>query len=126
MSNLKYPVGICIVSALMLWAGGVRAADAKFCGVVVHDISTGKLARNSSEIAAYKKLNPLPVGFDPTEWQVDHTLPLKCGGCDTVTNLAWMHKSIKICAYVVGGPYCKDRYERKIFCSRPVTHIYIP
>ena len=100
--------------------------DAKFCGVVVHDISTGKLARNSAEIAAYKKMNPLPAGYSAAEWQVDHPIPLKCGGCDTAANMIWMHKSIKTCAYVVGGPYCKDRYELKIFCSRPVTHIYVP
>lgn len=122
LSALAVILTILVVSCNTVFA----AEDAKFCGVVVHDLSTGKLHRSTSQITAYKKLYPLPADLDPTEWQIDHPDPLECGGCDTPTNMSWMHKSIKTCALDNPGKvYCKDRYEKKVFCTRPVTHIYV-
>ena len=117
---------IIILFGLVLFAHNAHAADDKFCGVVVHDLSTGKLARNLKERDAYLLANPKPIG-EEDQWEVDHPIPLKCGGCDTQTNMSLMHISIKPCAYKVGGVYCKDRYElrKDLFCSKPVTHIYI-
>lgn len=128
LDKTDYAVVIwAVVAALFVSCGPARASDAKFCGVVVHDISTGKLHRDTAAVARYLKANPKPIG-EEADWEVDHPYPLACGGCDNETNMILMHKSIKTCARTPGGPYCKDRYERRrdLFCSKPVTHVYVP
>ena len=116
-------LGIVYLLAIITMA---YAADPKFCGVVVHDLSTGKIHRSAAAIAEYKRDWPSPL--PTTDWQIDHSVPLVCGGCDAPINMVWMHKSIKTCKapLTLTNPYCKDRWEQRVFCTKPVTHLYVP
>jgi len=119
-------IRVFLVVVLLAWSSMVYATDSRFCGVVYQDISTGKIHRSTSVLNAYKKEWPCPI--DCTNYQVDHIIPLACGGCDSVENMAWMHKSIKTCATTATGPVCKDRYERRVdvFCGKPKVTVYVP
>jgi hypothetical protein len=119
MNDLKYLIGICIVSALMLWAGGVCAvectpyADCRYQGAPVRD-ATGEIKRDYKVISAYKKLHPCPstglhTGACPG-WSLNHNCPLACGCVDAVWNLSWMRVDVKKIV---------DSYERKITASTP-------
>lgn len=88
--------------------------DYRMCGEVVRN-SNGTIARRRDVLAEYQRLYPCPstgrtYGACPG-WALDHTIPLSCGGCDSVSNLSWMPRRAKSC----NQPYCKDRYERDIF-----------
>lgn len=61
---------------------------------------------------------PLPTQFKREDWQVDHTIPLSEGGCDTVVNMQWLPKVIKTCA----DANCKDRWERKVYQKQYPPH----
>lgn len=64
--------------------------DYKMCGKVIRN-NEGEINRRQDVIVAYRKLYPCPstgkhYGACPN-WSLDHTVPLACGGCDSVTNL---------------------------------------
>jgi HNH endonuclease len=51
-------------------------------------------ARDQSQVRAFKKESPCPAtgrskGRCPG-WQVDHRIPLKCGGADRPANMQWL------------------------------------
>ena len=51
-------------------------------------------ARNGNEVRKFRKENPCPAtqrvyGACPG-WQVDHRVPLKCGGADRPHNMQWL------------------------------------
>jgi 5-methylcytosine-specific restriction endonuclease McrA len=57
-------------------------------------IAAQSAERNSSERAAFMRLNPCPStgeykGKCPG-YQVDHIIPLKCGGADAPHNMQWL------------------------------------
>ena len=84
------------------------------CGEPVRN-ADGTIKRRSDVLTAYKKFHPCPAtglstGICPG-WQMNHIIPLASGGCDSVTNLAWMPVQIKTCT----SPYCIDRWERKYY-----------
>ena len=56
----------------------------------------------------FERLYPLPTVYNRDDWQIDHVIPLAIGGCDSVSNMQWLPRSIKTCA----NNYCKDRWER--------------
>lgn len=77
--------------------------------------ATGTIKRSSAVTYAYRRLHPCPVtgktdGACPG-WQMNHIIPLASGGCDSVTNLAWMPVEIKTCT----DDWCIDRWERKYY-----------
>lgn len=85
------------------------------CGAPVR-LADGTIRRRSDVLYAFKKLHPCPStglhsGACPG-WSVDHTVSLVCGGCDSVSNLAWLPIVLKAGA----GQYPKDRWERKVYC----------
>lgn len=93
-------------------------ADSRFCGVVYRHIELpNKIIRSQTVVSVFKKTWPCPTCVG---WQVDHIIPLVCGGCDSVENMAWMPVEIKTCA----GAVCKDRWEQKVYCNKPITTIY--
>lgn len=79
----------------------------------------GTIHRNSAVPAAFRKIHPCPVTGQTTGpcdgWQINHVIPLACGGRDEVSNLDWMPVQIKTCAQ----PYCRDRFERNIYAIDP-------
>lgn len=87
--------------------------------------SNGEIFRSSEVIYAYRKIHPCPStgrheGACPN-WAIDHIIPLAKGGCDAVTNMAWMPLSIKSC----NKAYCIDRWERTYY-GNPYGVVTLP
>ena len=82
----------------------------------------GRIIRRLDVLAAFQAQHPCPstglrAGKCP-DWYIDHVIPLACGGIDAVSNLQWLHKSIKSTAYQRGF-FPKDRVERLIYGQEP-------
>lgn len=103
---------LCLISAHAF------AADARFCGVVYRNATTHEIIRSRAVVNAFKREWPCIAPCNST-WQVDHTIPLKVGGCDSVENMSWMSPQIKTCAI-----FCKDRFEMLIYGNRPFITVY--
>lgn len=101
------------VAFLLISCGDPVYADSRFCGEPVRDIS-GKIVRSSSLIAEFERLYPLPPQFKRADFQINHAVPLVCGGCDKIENLIWMAKPAKTCAEW----YCQDRHEQLTMCPK--------
>jgi len=95
--------------------------DYGYCGPPKRD-PDGKIIRDPDVTAAFLAQHPCPsTGLRSEEcpdWSMDHTRSLACGGCDSVSNLAWLHKSVKSAA-ASPGFYPKDRIERKVYGLNP-------
>lgn len=102
-------VAICI-STSIAYAGPTNI-DPRYCGGEPKRNAAGKIVRSIAERKRFETLYPLPIQFKRKDWQVDHTIPLSEGGCDTVVNMQWLPKVIKTCTDV----NCKDRWERKVY-----------
>jgi len=110
-----------LLAITMLVAAPLASADARFCGVVVRKATVPHdIIRSSAVKADFKKQWPCLTCWPSTMWQIDHIIPLVCGGCDSVENMAWMPIAIKTCA----GTVCKDRWEQQVYCTRPIVTIY--
>jgi hypothetical protein len=87
--------------------------------------ANGKIIRSEEVKAAFMAVHPCPsTGLREGEcpdWSMDHVVPLACGGADAVSNLQWLHKSVKSAA---GAPHFfpKDRIERKVYGADPPIH----
>ena len=124
MKEEKFIAIMILIWLLALGCTVALAEDARFCGVVYRDAITKKIIRSAAVKAAFKNEWPCIAPCDAT-WQVDHTLPLYKGGCDSVINMQWMPPGIKTCALVPGGAYCKDRWEGLVYGGRPVVTIFV-
>ena len=87
--------------------------------------ANGQIVRRADVRAAFKKIHVCPstgktIGACDG-WQIDHTIPLKCFGSDSVSNLAWLPIAIKSRA----GIYPKDRWELKVYC-KPRQLVILP
>lgn len=85
--------------------------DPRYCGGEPKRDAAGKIVRSITERKRFEAMWSLPTQFKRKDWQVDHTIPLSEGGCDTVVNMQWLPKVIKTCA----DASCKDRWERKVY-----------
>lgn len=88
--------------------------ETRYCGSPARN-ADGSIHRNSAVAAAFRRIHPCPA-TGLTEgacigWQINHVIPLACGGCDAVSNMDWMPVEIKTCS----AWYCRDRFERKIY-----------
>ena len=90
--------------------------ETRYCGTPERD-ADGKIKRSTTVLNAFKRHHPCPSTGETTgacpRWSMNHVVPLACGGCDSVANLDWMPDDIKSCS----EPWCRDRYERKIYDS---------
>lgn len=89
--------------------------DAKYCGKPKRD-TNGEIVRSTTAIKYFKLQNPCPstgLTFGPCSgWQINHTFPLVCGGCDHPSNLSWIPSILKAGA----GELPIDRWEQKVYC----------
>lgn len=92
--------------------------ETRYCGAPERD-ANGKIMRSTAVRNSFQKNHPCPSTGQTTGacpgWQMNHVIPLACGGCDAVSNLDWMPITIKTCA----EPHCRDRFERKIYAAIP-------
>lgn len=69
--------------------------------------------RSSAELHAFQRHNPCPSTGKPRGscpgYQIDHRIPLKCGGPDKIENLQWL---------TVEAHKAKTRAEAR-FCLKP-------
>ena len=90
--------------------------ETRYCGEPARD-ANGKIIRSSTVTRHFKLEHPCPVTGLPTGpcpgWQMDHIIPLVCGGCDEVSNLQWLPVEIKTAA----GTLAKDRWEQRVYCK---------
>lgn len=90
--------------------------ETRYCGAPARN-ADGSIKRSTAVLNAFKRIHPCPANGMTTGacpgWALNHVIPLACGGCDSVANLDWMPNEIKSCA----EPWCRDRYERKIYDS---------
>jgi len=113
---VRWVILIALLTAVPAWA--VSPADLVETRYVtqVQRYSNGHIKRSRAVIRAFKRIHPCPA--TPCKgWQIDHVIPLACGGRDAVSNMQWLPVEIKTCA----GTKCKDRFERKIYGNK--THI---
>lgn len=103
---------ILIAVTLSMFLATTVSADIRCCETPQR-YKDGRLKRSASVLEAFKILYPLPAGFNRADYQIDHAVPLACGGRDIVENLLWMHKKAKTCA----GDYCQDRIEMQVMCG---------
>lgn len=117
---------LCILLMLALSIKPVHAADLRFCGVVYRDVETKEIVRSAAVKAAFKREWPCVAPCN-ADWQIDHPIPLKNGGCDSVINMQWLPPSIKTCALpsAPGDPLCKDRFEMRVYGGRPVRTVWM-
>jgi hypothetical protein len=95
------------------------------CGPPKRD-AHGKIVRSQTVRRAFQKIHPCPsthsrdVADGCPGWEMNHVLPMGYGanGCDAVWNLDWMAVRIKRCK----EPYCRDRYEGKIY-GQPLVKV---
>ena len=106
---------LLLITSLLLaspaYAEPTTNIDPRYCGGEPKRNTSGKIVRSVTERKRFEALYPLPPQYKRTEWQVDHTLPLSEGGCDTLVNMTWLPKAIKTCPDYM----CKDRWERIIY-----------
>lgn len=106
-----------IVAALLLFAASSPAANDPRCCVEHERWKDGGIKRSVKPLREFEQLYPCPAGASIDEpcsgWQIDHVIPLACGGRDDVGNLQWLPVEIKACA----GTKCKDRFERAVYCK---------
>lgn len=72
--------------------------DDRYCGPAPRDI-TGRIIRSQATTRWFQRIHPCPVnglteGSCPDRFK-DHTIPLACGGCDTVDNMQWLSGAAK-------------------------------
>ena len=93
-----------------------RLTETRYCGSPERT-AYGVIKRSMAVTSAFQKIHPCPstglkTGNCPG-WSINHTIPLACGGCDSVSNMDWMPNEIKSCS----EPWCRDRWERKVYDS---------
>lgn len=85
-------------------------ADPRYCGEPERN-ADGSIKRSPAALYAFKLVFPCPTTLKPgacPRFQVNHTLPLADGGCDTPVNMMWLPLEVKTCV----AKWCVDRWER--------------
>lgn len=107
---------LCIALLALPMSTRAQLVETRYCGTPTRD-ADGSIHRSSAVIAAFKRAHPCPGNQKTSSacpgWAIDHVIPLICGGCDSVPNMAWMPNAIK------SGPGTlpKDRWEQRVYCK---------
>ncbi|MCU0298023.1 MAG: HNH endonuclease [Candidatus Nanopelagicales bacterium] len=111
---MRFLALLLLLPALVLAQPVDPFAEVRYCGKPVRNAS-GEIVRSRTVLAYFQRLYPCPSTGKTTGacpgWAINHTIPLSCGGCDSVSNLDWMPAAIKSCA----EPWCRDRWERQVY-----------
>lgn len=104
------------VHAVEAW----QLQETRLCGPPKRT-ADGKIYRSAAVRTAYMRTVwcPSTGKFGETscpDHEVNHIWPLDMCGCDAVSNMMLVHKSIKTCAASV-NPNCIDRVEMKIYAD---------
>lgn len=105
-------IAVAAIGIACAQVGAGPLEETRYCGTPARTAS-GEIKRRADVVAAFKRIHPCPVtgltsGPCPG-WEVDHIVPLACGGCDAVSNLQWLPITLK------RAPDGKDGFERKIY-----------
>lgn len=115
---------VCFLSGISSPAFSDAMTETRYCGEPRRDTS-GDIYRSSAVRSAFLRAHPCPVTGASTGvcpgWQVDHVIPLACGGCDAVNNMQWLPVWLKTTA-AIG----KDRFERRIYGGHVETANCLP
>jgi hypothetical protein len=81
---------LALIALTMLLASATWSQDRRYCGPPARD-ADGTILRSRAVLREFQRLYPCPetgraTGACPG-WFKDHTIPLVCGGCDSVENL---------------------------------------
>lgn len=110
-------VALVAVLALCLPIAAVAQTDPRFVGEPAR-YADGTIKRSSYQRALFVRMHPCPATAEVTGacpgWQIDHVIPLACGGADAPLNMQWLPVAIKTCPAAAGLP-CKDRWERMVY-----------
>ena len=114
MSGKAFPAGVHAPSLTQV----DPLVETRWCGEPKRNVR-GEIIRRADVLAAFRRAHPCPstglsAGACPG-WSIDHTVSLSVGGCDSVSNAAWLPNVIK------SGPgqFPKDRWERKVYADPP-------
>ena len=112
---------VLVLSTLLPILGMAGPLDeTRYADHVVRN-ADGSIHRSQAVSNAFRKIHPCPAtGLTTgacTGWQINHVIPLACGGADAVSNMDWMPIQIKTCTQA----YCRDRFERKIYALVPAV-----
>jgi hypothetical protein len=102
------PIIINIIAiSLMVFCTVSEAYDPRYLpeGATVERYSNGRIKRSSWKVHLFKIDHPCVSPCGPG-WEVDHPIPLSCGGVDEIWNMQWLDPISK---------NTKDNYERKIY-----------
>jgi hypothetical protein len=110
-------VRLLILCLLSFGAFAGPLDETRCCVAEIKRDAGGKIIRRADVLRAFRDLYPCPAtgqtrGACPG-WALNHTIPLACGGFDSVANLSWAPNVLK------SGPgYLPiDRWERRIYCG---------
>lgn len=98
---------------LMMLSAASANADIRCC-TEVKRYNDGRIVRSIAVLHEFKRIYPLPSHLNHKDFNINHAVPLACGGRDIVENLIWMHVSAKTCA----EDYCQDRHEQVTMCPK--------
>ena len=109
---------LCACIALAASLTPAQVTETRYCGTPARN-ADGSIKRSTAVLNAFKRIHPCPStgltsGACP-DWEINHTIPLACGGCDAVSNMDWMPKRIKTCTDL----WCRDRWERSVYAATP-------
>ncbi len=102
---------IVILAVLLVACGDPVYADIRCCKEPARD-GAGNIIRSRAVVGEFLRLYPLPEGVNRKDYQINHAVPLVCGGLDIIENMLWMHVKAKTCA----GDFCQDRVEQIVMC----------
>ena len=90
--------------------------ETRYCGDPKRNLS-GEIIRRAAVRDAFQRIHPCPSNGNREGpcpgWRMNHTVPLKCNGCDSVGNLSWVPTILK----AGPGSLPVDRWERKVYCA---------
>lgn len=91
----------------------IRAASLALALLLLATAASAAISRDRNQVNAFKRANPCPITGKATGacrgWEVDHRVPLKCGGADHPSNMQWLTR---------GQHKHKTRSEAKL-CRKP-------
>lgn len=110
---------IVVVLVLAVYVNVAHAGpldETRYCGPPARN-AKGEIIRRADVRAAFRRVHPCPSTGETSGacpgWQINHTVPLICHGCDSLVNLSWIPTVLK------SGPGQMpiDRWEQKVYCA---------